>query len=968
MKRFFSKNTQQRITAFLFVLGLITYVSAYVVFLNSSPRNSEPDHASLSAITDRINNAPGSVESVQGVADAVGSPEAAGLTVEQGDPAEVKGESTARVLAQGTSGTVDLQIRKMVKSSLGYTVTVCNAGTGTQSIPWLQQGNTLVQQGYTVKLLNSAGTAVGSSGLMSQTPSPNGCTDYVLLCNTTACSSTTTGRVVVDTERLITETNENNNSIDVTVGSSATVLANCPAVVSTWRIDSVTPTYANGKVGLSIKGSFPDIENCGRQKMGTAGFSMVYVFKGTYGVEEKSYYAYNKNEITSFNSSEIVMAPIYTYSNGTNWSVSLFYCSQPASAGACSSGSSSISRVTTVQNPLTCPVNDPAIPIASGLAIKEGTQNGSSGGWPLYEVTAGNASVVWNANASFPYYYVRIDDLSDGEACSGKRDHCPPVPQTQTANSFSYTFEEGKTYKIWVNNANKCGSWGPSPIIYVKTLPVPKPDLVVEDITRDQSVYKVTYCNRGQGLSSAKLAIRFQNTTNQKTFDTQATLSVPTPGQCLETGGITCALIGSNCTDDVQLTATADGTGVVPESNETNNSFSKSFAKPVPACPKKSQGDANCDNIVNLADLDIYRAEVNGEIKSFRSDFNEDKKLNITDFVIWKYGYLAEGNTQPTSTVTQSVTPTTVPTTQVSPTTGQPSATTQPSPTSIPDFAFIRAIGTAGTGNGQLRGPSGVAVFNNELYVSDTLNNRIQVFDLNGTYKRQWSTGTGSSPGEIAVVNGLVYVVQNRTIGASTGRSIATYSSTGTNQTYISSNMESVAVAGSNTQGFTGTTYYDPYDFRDYVYGITKFNGTVSAGSVRGDFQGVLSMDASANGSFVYIIDYDPYDSRPSQVKFIDTEKNLVTKSFDIVFGGSRQQNVGYGDLRVDGNYIYVTHLDEDKVYMYDMNGDQIDDIIAGGTGNGQVQSPAGITTAGDLIIVADSGNNRVQLFRKPSN
>ncbi len=492
-------------------------------------------------------------------------------------------------------------------------------------------------------------------------------------------------------------------------------------------------------------------------------------------------------------------------------------------------------------------------------------------------------------------------------------------------------------------------------------MPVPQPDLVVEDITRDQAVYKVKYCNRGQGLSSAKMAIRFQNTTAQKTFDTQAILSVPTPGQCLETGGITCALIGSNCTDEVQLTATADGTGIVPESNETNNSFSKSFAKPVPACPKKSQGDANCDNLINLADLDIYRAEVNGEIKSLTADFNGDKTLNITDFVIWKYGYLAEGNFQPTTAITQTVTATTAPTTQVSP-------TTQPSPTGIPDFGFVRTIGTVGTGNGQLRGPAGVAVYNNELYVSDTQNNRIQVFDLSGTYKRQWSTGSSSSPNEIAVANGTVYVVQNRTVGAVTGRAIATYSTTGTNQTFISSNIEYAAVGASNTQGFTGTTYYDPYDMRDYVYSISKYNGSVSAGSVRAEHQGVMSMDASADGAFVYIIDYDPYDSRPAQVKFIDTAKNLVTKSFDISLGGAQQQSVGYGDLRVDGKYIYVTNFDLGKVYLYDMNGDEIDDIISSGTGNGQLRNPTSITTTSDLIIVADSGNNRIQLFRKPSN
>jgi hypothetical protein len=407
MKRLFSKTGQQKITTGLFVLGMITYITAYVVLLNSSPLDAAPDYSSLSSVPSPRNNAPGSKESVQGVTDAIGSPEAAGLTVDADtDAAEVKGESTSqsRVLAQGTAGTVDLQVRKMIKSSLGYTVTVCNAGTGTQSLPWLQQGSTLVQQGYTVKLFNAAGAAVGTSGLMSQTPSPNGCTDYVLLCNTSACTSTTAGKVVVDSEKLISETNENNNSVDVTVGTNSTVLANCPAVVSSWKIDSVTPVYTNGKVGLSIKGSFPDIENCGRQKMGTAGFSMVYIFKGSYGVEEKSYYAYKKDEVTSFSSSEIILAPINTFTDGTNWNVALFYCGQPASAGACSGSSASISKQVAVQNPLACPVSDSSIPIASGLAIKEGKQNGSSGGWPLYEVTAGNATVIWNANASYPYY------------------------------------------------------------------------------------------------------------------------------------------------------------------------------------------------------------------------------------------------------------------------------------------------------------------------------------------------------------------------------------------------------------------------------------------------------------------------------------------------------------------------------------------------------------------------------------
>lgn len=187
MKRFFSKNTQQRITALLFVLGIVTYISAYVAFLNSAPLNGTPEYSSLSAVPNPLNNAPGSTESVQGVSDAFGSPEAVGFEDKNAlsERSEVKGESTSRVIAQACegqseqcaphlginccegltcqnmpsgsatwcqpaptaapqTGSVDLQVRKMVKSSLGYTVTVCNAGTGTQSIPWLQQGNALV--------------------------------------------------------------------------------------------------------------------------------------------------------------------------------------------------------------------------------------------------------------------------------------------------------------------------------------------------------------------------------------------------------------------------------------------------------------------------------------------------------------------------------------------------------------------------------------------------------------------------------------------------------------------------------------------------------------------------------------------------------------------------------------------------------------------------------------------------------
>jgi DNA-binding beta-propeller fold protein YncE len=47
-------------------------------------------------------------------------------------------------------------------------------------------------------------------------------------------------------------------------------------------------------------------------------------------------------------------------------------------------------------------------------------------------------------------------------------------------------------------------------------------------------------------------------------------------------------------------------------------------------------------------------------------------------------------------------------------------------------------FGTAGTSDGQFNDPSGIAVGGGFVFVTDTGNGRIQTFDLNGTFVRQW--------------------------------------------------------------------------------------------------------------------------------------------------------------------------------------------------------------------------------------
>lgn len=78
-----------------------------------------------------------------------------------------------------------------------------------------------------------------------------------------------------------------------------------------------------------------------------------------------------------------------------------------------------------------------------------------------------------------------------------------------------------------------------------------------------------------------------------------------------------------------------------------------------------------------------------------------------------------------------------------------------------PDGTLQFTIGGYGTADGQMIFPTGIFVdeYARELYVVDHLNIRIEVFDLNGNFKRKFTSSYLLRPQGIAVSNGKVYVV-----------------------------------------------------------------------------------------------------------------------------------------------------------------------------------------------------------------
>jgi DNA-binding beta-propeller fold protein YncE len=70
------------------------------------------------------------------------------------------------------------------------------------------------------------------------------------------------------------------------------------------------------------------------------------------------------------------------------------------------------------------------------------------------------------------------------------------------------------------------------------------------------------------------------------------------------------------------------------------------------------------------------------------------------------------------------------------------------------DGKFLSKWGKAGSGNGELNRPAGLAISDGTMFVTDSCNHRIQKFALDGTYQGQFGS-FGSAPGQLNMPWGL---------------------------------------------------------------------------------------------------------------------------------------------------------------------------------------------------------------------
>jgi len=269
---------------------------------------------------------------------------------------------------------------------------------------------------------------------------------------------------------------------------------------------------------------------------------------------------------------------------------------------------------------------------------------------------------------------------------------------------------------------------------------------------------------------------------------------------------------------------------------------------------------------------------------------------------------------------------------------------------------YFSKFGTAGSGNGQLYNPSGIAIdSSSNIYVMDSYSylKGVQKFNSSGTYLTKFgAVPTSQLMGVVVDSSGNVYIMDRYN-----GR-IQKFNSSGTYLFQFGSfNFpEGIAIDSSNNIYVIDTGNNRAQKFNSSGGLLLTFGST---GTGDGQFlqSSGIAVDSSGN---IYVLDSGNYNNRVQKFNSSGT----YLSQFGSKGAGDGQFNHPQ-KLAIDslGN-IYVSDYYNARVQKFDSSGTYLSQFGSYGTSNGQFRMPYGIAIdSSNNINVVDMANNRVQKF-----
>ena len=289
------------------------------------------------------------------------------------------------------------------------------------------------------------------------------------------------------------------------------------------------------------------------------------------------------------------------------------------------------------------------------------------------------------------------------------------------------------------------------------------------------------------------------------------------------------------------------------------------------------------------------------------------------------------------------------------------------------EYRFITAWGHPGTGPGEFNDPTGIAANSTEVFVSDSRNSRIQVFDHEGRFKRQFDipmdeTGRRGRPMNLDLHEGNLYVADYWSdrihVFTLEGRLVRSLGRKGQGPGEFDS-PGGVAVAP-NGELFVADFYnqriqrLSPEGAFLGQWGVTRKTG-VGAGL----FNYPTDVAVAPDGT-LYVA--DGYNDR---IQVFSSTGQFITKwggPFALNISGPFKgwfATVTSVALNASG-HVFASDFYNDRVQWFDRAGNYLGTLGEKGSGPGQLVHPMGVAVSPNgAVFITDFGNQRVQKWQE---
>ncbi len=277
-------------------------------------------------------------------------------------------------------------------------------------------------------------------------------------------------------------------------------------------------------------------------------------------------------------------------------------------------------------------------------------------------------------------------------------------------------------------------------------------------------------------------------------------------------------------------------------------------------------------------------------------------------------------------------------------------------------FTETHYTGSQGTVPGQFQYPRGIAVRGDTIYVVDSNNHRIQIFNTNGEYQNMFGTyGTGSGD-EMRNPYGIAIDWQDNIYITDTNNHRIKKFDTHNN---------CILQWGSN--GANAGQFNFPIgiaiDSDNNVYVADTYNNRIQKFDADGNFVTQWGTYGTANGQFKrpygiavaqgYVYVADTYNNRIQQ---FTTEGQYVTQWGS--YGSDTGQFRSPYAIAGDSSFLYVTEYNGYRVQVFTYDGGYVTSFGSVAAGPNQLRNPFGIAITHDgRVVVVEEQAHRFKMF-----